>query len=345
MRLSLIRAGLWPALLFAILLLAACSRAPEPPVLSGQTMGTYWTVRLVARPQGVDVPTLRAEIEALLEQVNAEMSTYRADAVITAFNRAEAGATVQLPTGFARVLEAALQLAKESDGAFDPTVGPLTNLWGFGPDAALDRVPDADALEAARQSVGWIRLSWDPATRMLRQPGDAFLDLSAIAKGWGVDLIGEHLNARGINDWLVDIGGDMRASGRRPDGGPWRVAIERPTPGTRDIHQIIELADIAIATSGSYRNFFESGGRRYAHTIDPRTGWPVDHDTVSVTVLAGTCMEADGLATLLGVLPPDEAERFANQRGLAVLWLLEQDGSIQERATPRFFTLSGLEPR
>lgn len=345
MQRMLVRAGLGPALFFALLVLAACSRPPETVVLSGQTMGTTWTVRLGVGPQGLDLPSLRAEIEAVLEQVNAEMSTYRPDAVITAFNQAQAGETIELPEGFARVLDAALALAADSDGAFDPTVGPLVNLWGFGPDAARDQVPEPEALAAARARVGWTRLDWDPQTRRLRQPGGAFLDLSAIAKGWGVDLVSEHLKARGIDDWLVDIGGDMRISGRRPGGGPWRIAIERPVPGTRDIHQIVELSDIAIATSGSYRNFFESGGRRFSHTIDPRTGWPVDHHTVSVTVLAETCMEADGLATALGVLSPDEAERFARERGLAVLWLLEQDGHILERATPEFYALTGLEPR
>jgi FAD:protein FMN transferase len=321
------------------LMLAGCDRPREPITFNGSTMGTVWTVRVSALPAGVSGPELRSEIEALLEQVNAEMSTYRPDSVITAFNQAEAGKRVQLPDGFATVLAEALYWAEATDGAFDPTAGPLVNLWGFGPTHRESEIPDEQDIEQAMERVGWQRLEFQPGDDELIQPGEVYLDLSAVAKGWGVDLVADHLVERGVAGFLVEIGGDLRTHGRRPDGQAWRVAIERPRPGARELHSIIEVESIALTTSGDYRNFFKADGRRFSHLIDPRTGYPIDHETVSVTVLAERCMTADAAATALSILPIDEAWALATERDLAVLWLLADGDQLTERMTPAFVRL------
>lgn len=331
--------------LLAGLVLLACSRPPEVHDLQGRTMGTYWKVRVAALPAGLALPELREEIEAVLEAVNAEMSTYREDALITRFNRAGEGEAFDLPPGFARVLSAALDLAAQTDGAYDPTVGPLVNLWGFGPDGMRASPPEQAKLDAARARVGWQRLVFDRASDRLVQPGEAYLDLSSIAKGDAVDRIVELLGERGVRSALVDLGGDMRAVGTRPDGSPWRIAVERPVPGSRDIHSVVGLpAGMAVATSGSYRNYFESGGRVFSHTIDPRTAEPVAHRVVSVTVVADTCLEADGLATALGVLGAEAGMAFARERGLAVLFLVADDDRVIDLSTPEFDRLALESP-
>nr|WP_187265901.1 FAD:protein FMN transferase [Alkalisalibacterium limincola] len=287
-------------------------------------------------PEQVDVRELRGEIEAILETINAEMSTYREDALISRFNRAEAGTRFELPHDFDIVLLDSLALAEDSGGAFDPTVGPLVNLWGFGPEGDRSEPPAGDDIAAARARIGWEKLHYDAVEGVLEQTGGMYLDFSAIAKGHAVDRIADHLVARGVSGFVVDIGGDLRTLGTRPDGRGWRIAVERPQPGERAIHSVIEPGDMALATSGSYRNYFRDQGRTYSHTIDPRTGWPITHDIVSVTVLHERCAMADGLATVLTVLNEEEGMAFARERGLAVLWLVNTEDGVQERMTPAF---------
>ena len=323
-------------LLCVLVLLGACSRSPEPITLSGSTMGTYWTVRLSSLPASVGSDQLRAGIEGVLEQVNAEMSTYRDDSVISAFNTTRPGETIELPPGFAGVLREALYWAKATGGSFDPTVGPLVDLWGFGPAGRIEVRPEAEAIARKKERVGWERLAMQSGPSRIEQPGGLRLDLSGIAKGWGVDKVAEYLQGAGVENFLVDIGGDLRVEGVRPDGRGWRVAIERPRSGQRDVHSIIETDAAAIATSGDYRNFVELDGRHFSHLIDPHTGYPIDHETVSVTVASPACTTADALATALHIMPLEEAWSFAIDRDLAVFWLLVQDEELVERATPRF---------
>ncbi len=321
--------------------LAACSPATRPLVLEGATMGTRWSVRTGELPRGVGAVELRAEIEALLDTVNAEMSTFRDDSFVTRFNRAPPGTVLTAPPSLAEVLRTALAMAADSAGAYDVTVGPLVNVWGFGPEGRRNEPPPADLVEAARARVGWQRLRFDAAERSLTQVGGTYLDLSSIAKGYAVDRVADHLAARGLRDALVDIGGDMHALGRRPDGQPWRIAIERPLPGTREVHAVIGPADLAVCTSGSYRNFFADGGRAYSHLIDPRTAAPVRHAHISVSVLHPRCVYGDALATALTVLGPDEGLAYAVARDLPALILLREGERIVERASPAFSRLFG----
>ncbi|MFP4207486.1 MAG: FAD:protein FMN transferase [Wenzhouxiangella sp.] len=325
-----------PGLVLLILVLAACNRSPEALTLEGQTMGTYWMVRLGSAPDDLASDALQTQIEALLEQVNDEMSTYRPDALISRFNRGQGGTAFDLPPGFSRVVKEALYWAEQTDGAFDPTAGPLVNLWGFGPAGSEQAIPSAERIEQVKTVVGWTRLIYDANDSRLIQPGGLYLDLSGIAKGWGVDVVAEHLLSTGIKDFLVDIGGELRVSGTRPDGEGWRVGIERPATDRREVVSVVEVSDLAIATSGNYRNFFEADGQHFSHLIDPRSGRPISHSTVSVTVATATATAADALATALSVMSIDEGWRFASERGLAVFWLLAEEQKLAERMTPAF---------
>jgi thiamine biosynthesis lipoprotein len=318
----------WLFFVAGLLLLAGCgARAPESERLQGATMGTTWSLVLVGTGQR---DGLQDELEATLEAVNASMSTYRQDAEISAINRLPPGEPIAVSAAFATVLEAALAVGEGSDGAYDVTVGPLVDLWGFGA-ASEDEwsLPAPGEIAAVRGAVGQSLLDWKPGQRTLSKRAPVALDFSSIAKGYAVDRLAEVLEKRGYGNYLVEIGGEMRAAGESPRGDAWRVAIERPVPGQRAAALGLELVDSAIATSGDYRNFVEYQGKRYSHTIDPRTGYPVTHDLVSVTVLHESCMMADAWATALSVAGPDEALRLAEANGLAVYLLRRQgDGLI-----------------
>ncbi len=321
--------------------LAASATAMSAPVavheLRGLSMGTTWSVKLAA-PVAALVDLERG-IQARLDEVVAQMSTWEAGSDISRYNRADAGSAHTLPAPFAEVLAAALALAADTDGAYDPTVGPLTDLWGFGPAGARAQAPKPAPLAQARERVDWRRLRFDAATRELIQPGAAYLDLSSIAKGYGVDRVADWLLAQGCGDCLVEVGGELRAHGRKPDGSAWRVAVEQP--GREDeAAAVIALDGLAIATSGDYRRYFEQTGagaaRRYSHTLDPRTGAPIDHTVASVTVLHERCMHADALATALTVLGARAGLAYANRRRLAALFVLREGDGFVSRATPGF---------
>lgn len=312
--------------------------APLPPgaaehLLSGAAMGTTWSVHALA-PRGVAREAIAAAVEAQLQRVIGEMSTWEEHSAISRFNRADAGSWQQLPDAFYTVLDAALTMAIDSDGAFDPTVGPLVNLWGFGPAAAAAHaVPDEMALAQARRRCGWQRIALDRATRSARQPGGLYLDFSGIAKGYAVDLVAQALRELGCVSWLAEIGGELSGQGLKPDGQPWWVALERP-PQDGGEGVLVALHGMAVATSGDYRRYFEQGGRRYAHTIDPRSGKPVEHELASVTVLHRQCMVADALATVLTVLGEQEGMAFARSRNVAALFVGGAASGFRESMTP-----------
>lgn len=287
--------------------------------LGGTAMGTSWSVRL-ALPADADLHALHDGVQVRLDTVVAQMSDWEANSDLARFNRAEAGAWRWLPEEFFAVLACALRVAEASGGAFDPTLGPLVRAWGFGP-AAAPRVPAAAALEAARARVGWRRVALDAAGRRALQPGGVALDLSGIAKGFAVDLVARHLRERGIAAALVEVGGELYGYGRKPDGGAWRVLVETAgdaaagAAGTEAC--VLELDGHAVATSGDRWHWFEQDGRRYAHTLDPRTGVPVAHAPAAVTVVAEDAMRADAWATALTVLGARDGFAFAQANGIA----------------------------
>lgn len=293
--------------------------------LHGTSMGTHWRVR-VGNPQFLPLQTLRSAIEDVLASVVRHMSHWQADSTLAQFNRAPADTWHALPADLSTVLHAGLHWAQASGGAFDPTLGALVAAWGFGPHAPLDaadwRPASPHAIAQAQACSGWQGLHYHPE-RGWRQHGGLQLDLSGIAKGYAVDAVLLRLHALGLRNALVEIGGELRGSGQRPDGQPWRVAIAPvpaavgPAPDAPP--QAIALRDCAIATSGSLYHRHQWQGRSYSHTLDPRTGAPIAHALASVTVLHAECLHADALATLLTVLGPEAGWEFAEQHGIAAL--------------------------
>ncbi|MDF1781064.1 MAG: FAD:protein FMN transferase [Alcanivoracaceae bacterium] len=327
-------------LVLAFCLLSGCDRAPAVHTLSGPTMGTTWSVKVVGLPVDMTPPQLQHELQLILQNINQQMSTYIPDSDISRFNQADAGTWHTLPADFYQVLDYALRLADETDGAYDPTVGPLVNLWGFGPDKTRINAPSEEQLAQARARIGWQRITLDADKRAALQPGGIYVDLSSVAKGYAVDKLADYLAARGLTNYLVEIGGELRANGQKPEGNGWRVAVERPVPGIREVERVLTLSHGAVATSGDYRNFFEQDGQFFAHIINPHTGQPVDHLTASVTVLADTCTEADALATALTVLGPEVGIAFAEARQLAVLFIVRTETGFAEIPSSAFKQLS-----
>jgi thiamine biosynthesis lipoprotein len=317
----------------ASLLLAGCATPLPETLLAGETMGSAWTVKIAGvlpRPAA----DLQSGAQARFEAVNQALSTYRADSALSRFNDEASGGWVDIDPELAAVLRYALTLAARSDGAYDVTVGPLVNLWGFGPDPATNRVPDAAAIEAARARVGWRKVQVDAtADRARKQPGMR-IDLSSLGKGRGVDRVAEYLDAQGVSNYLIDLSGKLRARGRNPRGDAWQVAVEQPAAddpsgAPRTVPAVVALHDRSIATAGDYRRFFESGGRHYSHIIDPRTGSPVEHATLSATALGATCMEADALATMFMVMDPDAALRVAESGNVPALLISREGGGFR----------------
>lgn len=304
--------------------------------LKGRTMGTTWSVLMVCPAD--DLRWLGAGVQQELDKVVAQMSHWEPDSDLCRYNAAGAGSWHRLPAEFLEVLEASLAYAQVSEGAFDPTIGPLVDTWGFGPAPERNAPPSPQEIAAARARVGWQALRLDDAGQRLLQPGGLQLDFSSIAKGYAVDQVARYLGRAGVEHWLVEVGGELRGQGCKADGQPWWVELERV--GEQLPHTVLALHGLSVATSGDYRRYFEHHGRRYAHTLDPRSGWPVTHALASVTVLHPECMQADALATMLGVLAPDEAYDFAAQHNFAAQFVLRTEQGFEERLTPAFEALA-----
>ncbi len=333
------------ALVALIVLLAAGTgfsllRPESPPAelhMSGRTMGTTYNVKYRPTPNTPTVKDLQIEVDTLLAEINHTMSTYDPESELSRFNRLRTTDWVPASTSLRAVLKAALEIGAQSEGAFDITVGPLVNLWGFGPEVHPDRVPPERDIAAARARSGLDKITLsDTQSAIRKRRPDVFLDLSGIAKGYGVDRVAELMTAHGIDHYMVEIGGEIRVRGLKERETPWRIAIEKPLSGERSVHTMLALSDIALATSGNYRNFFEIAGRRYSHTIDPTTGWPIDNHLVSVTVLADTSMRADAWATAFQVLGPERGMAIAERINLPVLFVIERDGQFEERVCCTF---------
>jgi len=331
----------------AAALAGALAAAAAPPAAaaqlewSGRAFGTTWRVRAIDPPPEPSPEALGAEIEALLRTIDAQVSSWRADSELSRFAAADTTGWWPVSADTARLVAAALALHDRSDGAFDPTVAPLVALWGFGP-APRRRTPPSEAeIAAVRPRVGAARIAVraDPPALRKARP-DVALDLTALTEGFAVDAIARRLGERGLARHLVELGGELRASGAGPGGAPWRVGVERPdapagaapaTPGW-----VVALHEAALSTSGQHRQFFAAGGKRYAHVLDPRRGRPVDHALVSVSVIAPEAVLADGWATALLVLGPEQGPRVAEREALAALFVLEREGGLEVLATPGF---------
>ena len=326
-----------PAGLVAV---AGCSGAAKPPGtvgFDGATMGTGYSVRLAVPLETERLHELEEAVRAALSAVDARMSTYDTHAELARFNRSQDTDWQPLSADTLTVLAHAVQTSRASHGAFDATVGPLVNLWGFGPDGAVDRVPAGRDVALMLERVGWRHLELDPARGPARKTrANAYVDLSGIAKGYGVDAVVRLLTARGVEDFLVEVGGELASRGQRPGGDPWRVAIEQPSATGRRVQRLVDIKGRTIATSGDYRNFFDAGGQRYSHAIDPRDGRPVAHTLASVSVIADDATDADAISTALMVMGPESGPEWARERDLAALFVVHDGTAYREVVTPGF---------
>ncbi|MBT4233911.1 MAG: FAD:protein FMN transferase [Marinovum sp.] len=312
--------------LIGIFLLSGCfwsSQTPKTIRILGETMGTTYRVTVVDAPDALTQENLSEGITATLATVNAKMSNWDPASEVSQFNKRQSTDPAQISEAFVHVLAAAHDIHLQSDGKFDITLAPLINLWGFGPKTPDAAVPSDKDIETARSLVGqdrYLTLNATARTLQKHQAGIS-VNLSAIAKGYGVDAVAEYLRENGIERYLVEIGGDLITAGLNPEGKAWSIGIEKPDAAKSTVQTILNLSDQAMATSGDYRNFNEYDGVRYSHIIDPTTGRPILHRTASVTVLADTAMAADGWATAMLVLGDQVGMSLAEKHGIAVLFI------------------------
>ena len=325
---------LFVAGLFAVYFLRQAPEAGRSTelLISGPTMGTAFSVKVVTDDQSQGFrEDLEKGVREVVDSIDDHMSTYRPESEIEAFNN---GDTESFPASpdLLEVVEEAQRVARLTGGAFDITVGPLVDAWGFGPLGAMD-TPDERTLQRLVAVTGFEQLEVDVEGGTLRKGHtDCRIDLSAIAKGYAADQVSEMLGRQGLLDHMVEIGGEVRCRGVNGAGEVWRIGIEKPGAGGRSVHLVVPLVDLSLATSGDYRNYFERDGHRYSHTIDPRTGRPIAHDLASVSVIHASCMTADALATALEVLGPDQGFEFAERQDIAAYFLVRAtEGVFEER--------------
>lgn len=304
-------------------LVSGCLFDKEPEVvrLSGETMGT--TFNITAIGEDLDETALAAAVEETLADVNAKMSNWDPNSEVSTFSASTSTDPMPVSEEFAFVMTAANEVHDKSDGTFDVTLGPLIELWGFGPRTPEDPVPSDAEIQAALNGVGQARLlTLDPeAGTLSKSNASVGINLSAIAKGYGIDAVAETLREAGIEDYLVEIGGDLVTKGQNDKDEAWRIGIEKPQAGSQTPQLIVSLDDLGMASSGNYKNFFEQDGIRYSHIIDPITGRPITHRTTSVTVLAENAMMADAWATAMLALGQDKGLELAEEHKLAVYFI------------------------
>lgn len=311
---------------------------PRRLALHGPTMGTRWSVTCDAAPD-TDVQALQTALAAAVQQVDAQMSPWLPGSDLNRLNHAPVGAWVTLPAEILEVLVCALDVCRLSAGAFDPAAGALVDAWGFG---AVRDAPDAEAIRTATSAAPVARtptyeaLELDSGMLRARKHAPMHLDLCGIAKGYAVDRMADVLRQNGVPHALVALDGELRAVGGQADGHPWAVAVESPETGRRAVHSVVELQDLAVATSGDYRHYLQVGDARLAHTMDTRRGAPVRNEVASVTVLARQCMHADAWATALLVAGPGEGLALAQRMGLEVLWMLRRGNGLVTLGLGRF---------
>lgn len=317
--------------LLLILPLLGCGQRQQVEAYAGATMGTSYHVTVI----GNDIPgDLAASIQAVLDDIDGQMSTYKPDSQLMQLNRAPLGQPFPISRQLMAVLLLSEDIYRQTQGAFDPSVGPLVDLWGFGPSYHEDQQPSQDNIDQLRKRLGFDGLALNESALTATRQKDISMDLSAVAKGYAADRVAELLKAEGFSRYMVEIGGEMVLAGVNAKGIPWQIAIEKPVSEAREVEQIVSVSDVGVATSGDYRNYFEHNGQRFSHTIDPRTGYPIRHNLASVTVVADTSGRADALATAFMVMGTEAALDYAEKHAIAILTLTKAgDGFVQAHST------------
>lgn len=336
----MIRASLQPVIAVALAAaLTGCLFQDEVESFGGPTMGSTYTVKYVRSGGVAAKEQLQKETEAILGELDRQLSTYRSDSDVERFNALAAGSCEAVPVAVRELVAAGSRLSADSGGAFDLTLEPLLNLWGFGPQGRAERVPDAQEIEAARAITGHRHLRIDG--ERLCKDAAVQLDFNSIAAGYAVDRVIARLQELGVRSYLVEITGELKAQGHKPDGAPWRIAIEAPRDDERVAQKIIELDGLGVSTSGDYRNYFERDGKRYSHTLDPQSGRPIEHSLASVTVIDASTLRADGLSTALMVLGPERGFAFAEQEAIAAFFVIREGQGFVTKSTKAFDELFG----
>jgi len=335
-RLSTVKGVVALFLIISTLLITGCgnSQHNEEAYLEGKTMGTTYHIKFYA--DQVDPQAIQAEIDAVLVDINQSMSTYIEDSEINTFNRLDANEVMPISDDFRAVISESMRIGN-STKTLDVTMGPLIDLWGFGPDKKPTKRPTDEALANMVSNIGIDKLVLNEQG-LAKTVADLELSFSATAKGYGIDKVAELLQSKGITDYMVEIGGELRIAGTKPDNQAWRIAIEQPdaNPGERKVHRVLTPGNNGIATSGDYRIFYTMDGETYTHLIDPMTGMPIKHDLVSVTVLHPSAMTADGLATALTVMGMEKAQRYAQQHDLPVYLIAKSAQGLVTYSSPAF---------
>jgi len=327
---------IWLAL-FGLAFLVSCTQqtAPQPILLQGKTMGTTFNIKYFPAAEPIDSDVLLEKVNQELIQINQLMSTYIPDSELSLLNKSKANVEYVLSTDNQILLNESLRISQISDGAFDVTVGPLVNLWGFGPEYRPEKVPSESVVSETRARVGLDKLSLN-GNELVKGVPDLYIDLSTIAKGYGVDKVAELVEQNGFQNYLVEIGGEMRLKGFKHTGELWHIAVEKPVSNERSVHQFVVPKDNAVATSGNYRNYFEADGVRYSHIIDPDTAKPINHRLVSVTVIHPSSMTADGLSTAMMVMGEEKAIEFAEKHDIAAYIIFKSEKGFVEQSTKSF---------
>ena len=304
--------------------------------IEGRTMGTTYHIKWVADAKETDqhAQNIKSKVDQLLVDINQAMSTYIPDSELSLFNKEPSGTEQQVSSALYELLVKAQRISDSSNGAYDVTVGPLINLWGFGPDKKVIKAPSDETISQVRKRVGYehLKLLGD---NTIRKEADLYIDLSSIAKGYAVDKVATLIADNGYTAYLVEIGGELITTGQKPNAEPWRIAIESPTQG-RVIQRIVTVNDTAVATSGDYRIYFEEDGVRYSHIINTKTGKPITHTLASVSVLADTCAQADALATAFLAMGLEKSYNYAVENGIEAFFISKKDDGFKETMTPGF---------
>tara|TARA_Y100000748_G_scaffold82948_1_gene68557 strand:- start:11562 stop:12473 length:912 start_codon:yes stop_codon:yes gene_type:complete len=297
-------------------------------------MGTTYSIKIKTANAAVNKEKIRADIEKILLEINQKMSTYIVDSELSVINFSNSLDSNLISDDLFKVISHANTISKTTNGAFDITVGPLVNLWGFGPNKSENKIPSNEEIELIKKNIGYKKIYLNKETTSIKKlHPDLYVDLSGIAKGFAVDKIALYLNSYNLENYLVEIGGELIAKGTNEDNEVWQIGIENPN---NNLAKIIGLKDIAMATSGDYRNYFEKNGVRYSHTINPNTGKPIKHKLASVTVLDKTAMNADALATAFMVLGPAKTIELANELKIGVYLIIKNDENFYEEYNEYF---------
>jgi thiamine biosynthesis lipoprotein len=335
------RSLIFSTIIFALLFIPAGCSEKSPPadlkIITGKTMGTTFSIKIVAdKNLSIDYKSLKSEINELLIEINLQMSTYIEDSEISHFNNYDSTGWFKISYDLASLINTSLEVSRLSAGAFDITVGPLVNLWGFGPELKNPEVPIVKELLEAKSKTGYKLIAVNVDTPAVRKDKpEVYLDMSAIAKGYAVDKVAELLSSKKITNYMVEIGGEVKTAGKNNKDESWKIGIETPDSPV-NIQKVISIGDYSIATSGDYNNYFEENGIRYSHTIDPRTGMPITHKLASVTVIHSNCALADAYATAINVMGPTVGYDFALKENLIIYMIVREETGFKEKTSSQF---------